>query len=112
MQKNNNLEQKLNDRAMRPTTLAGALGGLLQIFGRRASDTDLVERWNEIMGDDIASIAKLVTIKKTIGNKFSVVIKPANPALTLQLSYSKDEILRRINKYFGYNAISKITFRK
>ena len=29
-----------------------------------------------------------------------------------ELSYQKDEILRRINKYFGYDAISKITFRK
>ena len=111
MQKNN-IEQKLNNRITRPTTLAGALGSLMQLFGVRASDTDLANRWNDIMGDDIAQIAKLVTIKKTIGNKFSIVIKPTNPALTLQLSYQKDEILRRINKYFGYDAISKITFKK
>ena len=111
MQKNN-IEQKLNTRTTRPTTIAGALGNLLQIFGIRASDQDLIERWDKIMGDDIASIAKLVAIKKTTGNKYSVVIKPTNPALTLQLSYSKDEILHRINKYFGYDAISKITFRK
>ena len=110
MQKN--IKPNLTNRTTRPTTFAGALGGLMQIFGVRASDTDLANRWNDIMGDDIASVATLVTIKKTIGNKFSIVIKPTNPALTLQLSYQKDEILRRINKYFGYDAISKITFRK
>lgn len=109
---NKNFDTKIKTRISRPTTIAGALGGLFNIFGHRASDTDLMERWDEIMGDDIAKIAKPITIKKTVGNKFSIVIKPANPALTLELSYSKDEILRRINKYFGYDAISKITFRK
>ena len=110
--KNSTLEQKLNNRTAHPTTIAGVFGTLFQIFGRTASDADLVERWDKIMGDDIASIAKLVAIKKMPGNKYSVTIKPTNPALTLQLSYSRDEILRRINKYFGYDAISKITFRK
>ena len=108
----NNIEQKLDVRVTRPTTIASAFGSLFQIFGVRASSTDLSDRWNEIMGDDIASVAKLVAIKKTVGNKYSVVIKPTNPALALQLSYSKDEILHRINKYFGYDAISKITFKK
>ena len=111
-QTNNKLEHKLNNRVARPTTIAGAFGSLFQIFGVRASDSDLTERWDKIMGPDIASIAKLVAIKKTVGNKYSVVIKPTNPALALQLSYSQDEILRRINKYFGYDAISKITYRK
>ena len=92
--------------------MAGAFGGLFNIFGHRASDTDLFERWDEIMGNDIAKIARPITIKKTIGNKFSIVIKPTNPALALELSYNRDEILRRINKYFGYSAISKITFKK
>lgn len=110
--KTSRLEKKLESRITHPTTLAGVFGNLFQIYGRKASDADLAERWNEIMGDDIAFIAKLVAIKKTIGNQYSVVIKPTNPALTLQLSYSKDEILHRINKYFGYDAISKITYRK
>ncbi len=108
----NKFEHKLSNRTSRPTFISGVFGNLFQIFGVRASSADLTERWNEIMGDEIASVAKLVAIKKTIGNKYSVVIKPTNPALTLQLSYQKDEILRRINKYFGYDAISKITYRK
>lgn len=112
MQDKNILEKKLNNRVSHPTTIAGAFGGLFQIFGRRASDSDLVERWDKIMGDDIASVANLVAIKKMPGNKYSVTIKPTNPALALQLSYQRDEILRRINKYFGYDAISKITIRK
>ena len=71
-----------------------------------------LERWGEIMGADIASLAALVAIKKMRDDKFNVVIRPTNPAYTLQLSYMADEITQRINKYFGYDAIGKISFRK
>ena len=108
----NNSEKKLEKRITRPTTIAGVFGNFFQMFHRPASATDLAQRWDEIIGPDIADIAKLVAIKQTIDKKYSVVIKPTNPALALQLSYSQDEILRRINEYFGYPAISKITFRK
>ena len=107
-----NQDKKLNTRLSRPQTIAGALGGLIKIFGIRASDSDLANRWDEIMGADIASIAKLAAIKKNRNNTFNIVIRPAAPAYALQLSYQSDEITQRINKYFGYNAVGKISFRK
>lgn len=107
-----NQDKKLNTRLSRPQTIAGALGGLIKIFGIRASDSDLANRWDEIMGADIASIAKLAAIKKNRDNTFNIVIRPAAPAYALQLSYQSDEITQRINKYFGYNAVGKISFRK
>ena len=107
-----NQTKKLENRFARPQTIAGALGGLIKIFGVRASDSDLQARWSEIMGADISSIASLAAIKKNRDNTFNVIIRPTNPAYTLQLSYQSDEIIKRINKYFGYNAVSKISFRK
>ncbi len=107
-----NHDKKLNIRISRPQTIAGALGGLIKIFGVRASDADLANRWDEIMGTDIASVAKLAAMKKNRDNTFNVVIRPATPAYALQLSYQSDEIIKRINKYFGYDAVSKISFRK
>ena len=88
------------------------MGGLLKIFGIRASDSDLIARWSEIMGPEISSIATIAAIKKTRNNKFNISIRPTNPAFTLQLSYMSEEIKERINKYFGRDAIEKITFRK
>lgn len=88
------------------------MGGLLKIFGIRASDSDLIARWSEIMGPEISSIATIAAIKKTRNNKFNISIRPTNPAFTLQLSYMLEEIKERINKYFGRDAIEKITFRK
>jgi hypothetical protein len=107
-----NLGKKLDERSKRPQTLGSALGDLMRIFGVRASDSDLAKRWDEIMGCDIASVARLAAIKKNRDNTFNIVIRPTNPALALQLSYQSDEIIKRINKYFGYNAVSKISFRK
>ena len=107
-----NHDKKLNQRFKRPQTIAGALGGLIGIFGVRASDSDLLARWDEIMGADIASVARLAAIKKNRDNTFNVVIRPVVPAYALQLSYRSDEIIQKINKYFGYNAVGKISFRK
>lgn len=107
-----NQSNKFDERAKRPQTIGGALGGLIKIFGVRASDSDLVARWAEIMGADIALIATLAAIRKNRDGTFNVVIRPTNPAYTLQLSYQKNEIISRINKYFGYDAVGKISFRK
>lgn len=107
-----NQRNKFDQRLSRPQTLAGAMGGLLKIFGIRASDSDLIARWSEIMGPEISSIATIAAIKKTRNNKFNISIRPTNPAFTLQLSYMLEEIKERINKYFGRDAIEKITFRK
>ncbi|MBQ4070304.1 MAG: DUF721 domain-containing protein [Alphaproteobacteria bacterium] len=107
-----NQNKNFDNRAKHPQTIGGALGGLIRMFGVRASDADLAQRWDEIMGRDIASIARLAAIKKNRDNTFNVVIRPSVPAYALQLSYQSDEIIRRINKYFGYNAVSKISFRK
>lgn len=109
---NRNNDDKFLKRAARPQTMAGVMGGFLKMFGMRASDSDLAARWAEIMGADISAVATLAAIKKMRDDKFNIVIRPTNPAYTLQLSYMADDITKRINKYFGYDAVGKISFRK
>ena len=103
---------KLARRSARPGSLAGALGELMSILGVRASDADLVARWDAIMGAEIASIAQLAAIKKMRDGRFNIVLRPSVPAYALQLSYMTPEITARINKYFGRDAVGKISFRK
>ena len=107
-----NQNNKFAKRSARPGTIASAMGELLQIFGVRASDADLVARWDKIMGSDIANIAKIAAIKKIRDGRFNITLRPTNPAFTLQLSYMSDEIKNKINKYFGRDAVAKISFRK
>ncbi len=107
-----NQQSKLDKRSARPQTIASAMGELLQIFGVRASDADLAKRWDKIMGPEISSVAKLAAIKKMRDGRFNITLRPANPAFTLQLSYMTNEITAKINKYFGRDAVAKISFRK
>lgn len=109
-----NKKPDLKKRYARPQTLQSAIGGLFRVFGMRASDADLARRWNEIMGDDISSIAQLIAVTKNAKskNKFNIAVRALNPAFALPLSYQTDEITKRINKYFGYDAVAKIQIRK
>ncbi len=107
-----NQPDKFSHRVARPMTLAGAIGGLFRHFGGRASDADLAMRWREIMGTEIADIATLVAVKKMRDGRYNVTIRPANPAMTLQLSYMQNEITTKLNNYFGRDAVGKISFRK
>lgn len=93
-------------------TIASAMGELMQMFGMRASDSDLIKRWEKIMGADIANIATVAAIKKMKDGRLNITLRPSNPALTLQLSYMSEEIKEKINKYFGRDAVAKISFRK
>lgn len=99
-------------RTKRPQSIAGALGGLFKIFGVRASDSDLVARWPEIIGNEIANLADICAVKKMKNGDYNIVLRPRNPAYTLKLSYMTDEIKKQINKYFGAPCVGKISFRK
>lgn len=108
----NQKNKDLSARTRRPQTIAGALGGLMKIFGVRASDSDLVARWGEIMGAEIASLADICAVKKMRDGTYNITLRPKNPAQTLQLSYMTDEIKSKIDKYFGAPCVGKISFRK
>ena len=82
------------------------------MMGVRASDADLAARWDEIMGPELSALARLAAVRKLRDGKYSIAVRPANPAFALQLSYRADEITTRLNNYFGRGAVSKITFRK
>lgn len=108
----NSNKDKLEKRLTRPQTIASAFGGLMKIFGARASTSELSDNWNEIVGENISKITKLIGIRQTADKKFNITVRAANPAFALQLSYQKGEITNHINKYFGYAAVNKITIKK
>lgn len=105
-------KSKFLTRRARPQTLAGAIGTVMQLFGPRASGADLAARWDQIMGPEIAAVARLVALRKTADKKLTVSLRATNPACALKLSYMTGEIAERINKYFGYPAVAKVTIRK
>jgi len=109
-----NQDKKINFdlRKSRPQTLAAAFGGLLEMFGARSGDADLANNWKNIVSADISKISNVVAIKLSRDKKFNIVLRPVSPAFALELSYKVDEIKMCINKYYGRDAVSKITIRK
>ena len=109
-----NQDKKINLelRKSRPQTLAAAFGGLMEMFGGRTGDADLVNNWAKIVGTDISKISNVVAVKLSRDKKFNVVLRPISPAFALELSYKVDEIKTKIDKYYGREATGKITIRK
>ena len=102
----------LDIRKNRPQTLAAAFGGLMEKFGVRFSDADLVKNWKNIVSDDIYKIADVVAVKQTKNKQLNVVLRPVNPAFALELSYKIEDCKMQINKYYARDAVAKITIRK
>ena len=107
-----NTKPNLSLRTSHPQSLGGAFGGLLRIFGARASDADLAARWDEIVGSDLARLGRLGGTRKTKDKKFNITLKASQPAFATELSYRTEEFRARINKYFGHDAVGKITVKK
>ena len=58
------------------------------------------------------ALANVVAVKKTRDGKFNIVLRPINPAFALELSYKVENCKTQINKYYGRDAVAKITIRK
>lgn len=98
-----------------PTTRGFArTSSLLQTQIRRAGETRgfavtrLLTHWAEIVGDDVASIARPVDVKygrQGLGATLTVLTTGAQaPMLEMQ----KEQIRARVNAVYGYNAISRL----
>lgn len=83
----------------------------MKIFGARASDADLAQNWNHVVGAELAKLAKLSGTRKTKDKKFNITLKAMVPAMATELSYRTEEFRIKIDKYFGYDAVGKIQIK-
>ena len=72
-------------------------------------DISVIKNWNEIVGDDIAKNCWPIKIFFSDGNnsngKIAIKVKRG---WSLEIEYKNQEIIEKLNQYFGYKAISKI----
>ena len=83
-----------------------AINKFLARLGAKPSDAVLSAKWDEIVGQN----SELVKISRGVANR-TAYIRPKNPGEKLILSYEIPVILKKINDYFGYNAIGKIVIK-
>ena len=106
--KENNKESRTFVQGLRPfgKTLPRSVRGILKKNGYNYSE--IVSKWSILVGKDISefSYPKSIKIAQNEGNGVLVVsVKRGNE---LMVEYSKEEIIKKINSYFGYSLIKNI----
>ncbi len=81
---------------------------------------EIMSSWETIVGADLARLTRPETIKWPRGARAPVdadeagrsagatLIVACDPAFALEVSYRHKEIIDRINRYFGYRAVSQL----
>ena len=110
--KENNKESKTYVQGLRPfgNTLPRGLKGILKKNGYNYSE--IVGKWNVLVGKDISNYAFPKSIKMKKGNSNGTLILTIERGNEINIEYSKKEIINKINSYFGYKLIGEIKLQK
>ena len=106
--KQNNKESKTYVQGLRSfgSTLPRGLKGILKKNGYNYSE--IISKWNILVGKEIASITFPKSIKMKHGDKNGTLILDIKRGDEINIEYSKKKIIDKINAYFGYKLINEI----
>ena len=109
--KQNNKESKTYVQGLRSfgSTLPRGVKGILKKNGYNYSE--IISKWNMLVGKDISSCSYPKSIKTTQANKTRTLILYVKRGNEINVEYSKKEIINKINSYFGYRLINEIRLR-
>ena len=106
--KQNNKESKTYVQGLRSfgNTLPRGVKGILKKNGYNYSE--IISKWNMLVGKDISSCSYPKSIKMTKGNANATLLLAVKRGDEITVEYSKKEIINKINSYFGYQLINEI----
>ena len=106
--KQNNKESKTYVQGLRSfgNTLPRGVKGILKKNGYNYSE--IISKWNMLVGKDISSCSYPKSIKMTQGDADGTLVLAVKRGNEITVEYSKKEIINKINSYFGYQLINEI----
>ena len=109
--KQNNKESKSYVQGLRPfgNTLPRGVKGILKKSGYNYSE--IISKWNLLVGKDISSCAYPKSIKMTKDDTNGLLVLAVKRGNEITVEYSKKEIINKINSYFGYRLINEIRLK-
>ena len=109
--KQNNKESKTYVQGLRPfgNTLPRGVKGILKKSGYNYSE--IISKWNMLIGKDISSCSYPKSIKMTKGDTNGLLVLAVKRGNEITVEYSKKEIINKINSYFGYRLINEIRLK-
>ena len=106
--KQNNKESRTYVQGLRPfgNTLPRGVKGILKKNGYNYSE--IINKWNTLVGRDISSFSYPKSIKMTKGDTNGTLVLAVKRGNEITIEYSKKKIVNSINSYFGYQLINEI----
>ena len=106
--KQNNKESKTFVQGLRRfgNTLPRGIRGILKKSGYNYSE--IIGKWNQIVGKNISSYAFPKSIKMNRNNTNGILVLSVKRGNEIDIEYSKKEIVDKINAYFGYKLIGEV----
>ena len=106
--KQNNKESKTYVQGLRSfgNTLPRSVKGILKKNGYNYSE--IINKWNMLVGKDISSCSYPKSVKMTKGETEGTLVLAVKRGNEVTIEYSKNEIINKINSYFGYRLINEI----
>ncbi len=102
------------NRYGRPRALAATLEGITRpIFSKRGfTNAAVAKEWPAIVGEQLAAQSQPEKITFPAGKKGdgTLHLRIANGSLALELQHLEPLLIERINGYFGYKAITRLTY--
>ena len=99
--KQNNKESKTYVQGLRPfgNTLPRGVRGILKKNGYNYSE--IISKWSMLVGKEISSNTYPKSIKMKQGNANGTLILAVKRGSEIEIEYSKQNIINKINSYFG-----------
>ena len=104
----NNKESRRYVQGLRPfsSTLPRGLRGILKKNGYNYSE--IISKWKTLVGENISGWSYPKSIKMTSGDQKGTLILAVKRGDEINVEYSKNEIINKINGHFGYQLINQI----
>ena len=106
--KQNNKETKTYVQGLRSfgNTLPRGVKGILKRNGYNYSE--IINKWSMLVGKDISKLSYPKTIKMNRINKKATLIIAVKRGNEIEVEYSKNRIINKINSHFGYQLLNQI----
>ena len=77
---------------------------------RNFFEISLIKKWKEIIGNDIAKFCwPIKIIFSDIKNSNGIIFLKTKRGRSMEIEFKNEEIIEKLNQYFGYKAIDKIS---
>jgi len=109
--KQNNKETKTYVQGLRSfgNTLPRGVKGILKRNGYNYSE--IINKWNMLVGKDISKLSYPKSIKMNRINKNATLIIAVRRGNEIEVEYSKNHIINKINSHFGYQLLNEIKIK-